>query len=320
MHAQKAQPSIPLEYFYADPLKNNFRNFLSKFHFSLSTGYGQTFYRHQFEGLGIVQENGFAPALFIPGVGTTVQYSNWFNDIQLQSPLLSPDFTVISDTASIGFSSRGFNVPLKFSVHFEFDALRIGGGLSTEYMRINEFRPINYSDDIANLDPGINGAMASRYFLMAGLSFFRYYEYNFTAELNAGIIRLGGRFDPAVVQRNPYVNLGLTIEREMSEYFRIFVRPSVEWKTFTTSIPETNVSIRHTYPSAFLNFGVLLRINELKRCFISSCHAQVDHRHGNLTVRSRMHPIYKKQNPHYGENYPRLIRYKWKNRNKLNPY
>jgi hypothetical protein len=33
-----------------------------------------------------------------------------------------------------------------------------------------------------------------------------------------------------------------------------------------------------------------------------------------------MHPFWKKQNPHYGENYPKLIKEKRKNRKKLNPY
>jgi hypothetical protein len=46
----------------------------------------------------------------------------------------------------------------------------------------------------------------------------------------------------------------------------------------------------------------------------------MNHAHGNREYRSRVHPFYKKQNPNYGENYPRLIKYKGKNKRKLNPY
>jgi hypothetical protein len=319
-YAQKDKPSIPLDYFYADPMSNNFRNLLSKLHFSLSTGYGRTFYSHQLAGFGIVQQNGFQPVAFISGTGPTTQYSNWFNDIALQTDMRTADFLVNSDTTSIGFRSRGFNIPIKFSVHVAFDRFRLGGGLSYEYMRIGEFTPTNYRNEISNFSPGINGALARRYFVMVGANLMSYYEYNLVADLNVGSINPGRNFNSGIIDKGPYFNLGLQFEREFSEYFKVFLRPSVEWKSYTITIPETTSAIRHTYPSVFVNVGATLRIAELARCRINNCHAQVDHRHGNLVVRSRMHPIYKKQNPHYGENYPRLIRYKWRNKNKLNPY
>ena len=53
---------------------------------------------------------------------------------------------------------------------------------------------------------------------------------------------------------------------------------------------------------------------------VLSRNIQINHAHGNREYRSRMHPIWKKQNPHYGENYPNLIKYKGKNKYKLNPY
>jgi len=319
-YAQKDKPSIPLEYFYADPMKNNFRELLSKLHFSFSTGYGRTVYQHQFEGFGIIQQNGFQPVTFISGTGPGTQYANWFNDISLQNPTLTPDFIVNADTAKIGFRSSGLNVPIKFSVHLEFDRFRLGGGLSYEYMGIGEFEPISYRNEIANFDPGISGAMARRFFLLAGANIISYYEYNLAADLNIGSINMGRNFNNGLIDRGAYFNLGIQLEREFSEYFKVFIRPSVEWKTYTIGIPETSSAIRHNLPAAFVNVGATLRIAELARCRINNCHAQVDHRHDNLVVRSRMHPFYKKQNPHYGENYPRLIRYKWRNKNKLNPY
>jgi hypothetical protein len=319
-YAQKDKPSIPLEYFYADPMKNNFRELLSKLNFSYSTGYGRTIYQHEFEGLGILQKSESLPVIFISSTGTSTQFSNWFNDITLQNPNLTPDYLSIENPAKIGFRSSGFNVPIKFSVHAAFDRFRLGGGLSYEYMRIGEFEPINFRNEIKNFDPGISGAMARRMFLLIGANIISYYEYNLVADLNVGSINLGRNFNNELIDKGAYFNLGLQLEREFSEYFKVFIRPSVEWKTYTIGIPETSLSIRHNLPAAFVNVGATLRIAELARCKIKNCHAQVDHRHDNLVVRSRMHPFYKKQNPHYGENYPRLIRYKWQNKNKLNPY
>jgi hypothetical protein len=70
----------------------------------------------------------------------------------------------------------------------------------------------------------------------------------------------------------------------------------------------------------FVNAGITYRVPELRRCFLKSCHGQINHAHGNREYRSRRHPIHKKQNPHYGENYPVLIKYKGKNKKKINPY
>lgn len=58
-------------------------------------------------------------------------------------------FTVSSDTADIGFRNKTFSIPLKASLHVEFDRYRIGGGYSMDYTRMGEFKPVNYGADIA---------------------------------------------------------------------------------------------------------------------------------------------------------------------------
>jgi hypothetical protein len=70
----------------------------------------------------------------------------------------------------------------------------------------------------------------------------------------------------------------------------------------------------------YLTVGFTYSLPELPRCFLKDCHAQINHAHGNKEYRSRRHPIYKKQNPGYGENDPTLIKYKGKNKRKINPY
>ena len=112
----------------------------------------------------------------------------------------------------------------------------------------------------------------------------------------------------------------MTIERELSEYLRLFVRPSYEIKSYTLSLPEGGQSIEHGMNAFYLNIGVTYSIPDLPKCFIAGCRIQRNHAHGDREYRSRVHPIYKKQNPEYGENHPDLIKYKGKNKKKMNPY
>ncbi|MFN7258430.1 MAG: hypothetical protein ACK5TU_00905, partial [Cyclobacteriaceae bacterium] len=117
-----------------------------------------------------------------------------------------------------------------------------------------------------------------------------------------------------------YYNLGVTIERDLSEYFKVFARPSFEIKSYVLPIPESGLAIDHSMNAFYINIGVTYRIPELPRCFLKDCHVQINHAHGNREYRSRRHPVYKKQNPGYGENDKTLIKYKGKNKRKLNPY
>ncbi|MEJ0054396.1 MAG: hypothetical protein WDN75_01320 [Bacteroidota bacterium] len=113
---------------------------------------------------------------------------------------------------------------------------------------------------------------------------------------------------------------GVTVERELSEYLRVFVRPSFEIKNYTLNLPEEGRSIHQNINAFYLNIGITYSIPELPKCFIADCKIQMNHAHGDREYRSRVHPIYKKQNPQYGENHPKLIKYKGRNKKKLNPY
>ncbi|MCX7636281.1 MAG: hypothetical protein N2044_00405 [Cyclobacteriaceae bacterium] len=314
--------SIPLDHFYVERQGSGiFRKMLSKLTFGLSTGYGSAAFRHQLDGWVVYQPSAGAPLLYNPA-NPSQGYTNWFNRIATAPLSVNPsDFQVNSDTAKVGFRSKSFQLPLRATVHVEFAGrYRIGGGYALEYTRVGEFRPLTYTNDIQPFSPDFSGFLMKKYFVSAGVSFYRYDNYLFSAELNIGGFSMGNKFDKAAMDKSLLIGLGFPVERELSEYFRIFIRPSYEFRNFTLNIPEESRSIRHRFNAFYLNIGATYRIPELPRCFEPKCRAQVNHAHGNREYRSRVHPIWKKQNPHYGENYPTLIRYKGKNRRKLNPY
>jgi len=314
--------SIPLDHFYVDRQQPGiFRKLLSRLTFGFSTGYGSTVFRHQLDGFALYQPSAGGPVLFNPNVPAT-GYTNWFNRITTTVPSINPtDFQVNSDTAEIGFRSKSLTIPLKATVHVEFSGrYRIGGGYSYDFVKLGDFKPLLYKSDLQNFDPGFSNFFLKKYFILFGASVYRYDNYLLTIDANVGGYSLGKNFDKSVLTKGIFFNLGPVVEREMSEYFRLFIRPSYEFKNYSLSFSEAGQSIKHRFNAFYLNIGATYRIPELRRCFLKECRIQINHAHGNREYRSRVHPVWKKQNPHYGENYPNLIKYKGKNKRKLNPY
>ena len=312
--------TFPLKNFYAK-IKKRPRSLLHNFRFGFSTGYGNTFYSHKLDGFGIYQDKSKQPSIFSAKSPTTDRYINWVNQSAPQTaPVLPGSFLVSSDSAKLGFKGNAMNIPFKGTIHYEWGGrYRVGGGYSYELMSIGSMHSISYADKISNFQPPGSTGWMSKYFGMIGVSFYRMGNYLFTGDAQIGGYNPGSNFSP-LIQKGVYVNLGVTVERELSEYLRLFVRPSYEIKSYTLTLPEVGKSITHNINAFYLNVGLSYSIPELPKCIISGCQIQMNHAHGDREYRSRVHPIYKKQNPQYGENHPNLIKYKGKNKKKLSPY
>lgn len=317
--------SAIIDRFYNQPKTHNIRHLLNRFAFSASSGYGLTYYSHKFENAGIIQKEGFQPYIFNTSSNYSndtinTVYSNWFNKVESigQFPVGNSDYIVSTDTTDIVFKSRSRGIPILLTLHYEFLRYRIGVGMSWEFHKVKEFRPKNNSSSLSPFQPAIQKEKFKRYFLYLGGRVWTYYEYSAIVDAQIGMYNLGGNFsDP----KGFYFNLGVSLNRELSEYFTVFVRPSLEYKRFETSLPESSLTVSHKMPAIFLNIGVQLKFPELPKCKISNCETQLNHTHGGgKEWRSRSHPFFKKQNPHYGENYPKFFKYKWRNRKKLSPY
>jgi len=319
-YENESDATIPLDYFYIERKGNGLRKILSKVTFGLSTGYGSTTFKHEVDGFGIIQNPDSIPKLF-ETASVSSGYSNWFNRVTPSGNTVQGGaFLVNSDTTTIGFRSKSTSIPIKATLHVEFDKYRIGGGYSIDYTTIGTFSPTRYGDQIGNFKPDFSSFWLQKYFGMIGGTVYRYYEYLLVVDANVGGYSLGSNFDKSAIKKGIFLNLGVAVEREMSEYFRVFIRPSYEIKSYKLSLPESSQSITHKFNSFYINVGATYRFPELRRCFLKTCKAQMNHAHGNREYRSRVHPIYKKQNPHYGENHPNLVKYKGKNKKKLNPY
>ncbi len=312
--------TFPLDNFYAKRKPNTVRNIFKNFSLGLSTGYGTTFFSHKLNGFGIVQPTSGQPRIF-PSGSTIPKFSNWVNSVVGDSLTIYPgDFLISSDTAKLGFKGKGINIPLKATLHYEYDRYRIGGGYSYEFMHMGQFHSISNKNDIDNFSASSPNGLMKKYFGMLGVSFFRWRDVLFTADVNVGGYKPGKNFNYGLIKKGVYVNAGVTIEKEFSEYLKGFIRPSFEIKNYKLSVPEVGQTISHSINAFYINVGFSYKLPALAKCYNKDCHVQMNHAHGDREYRSQMHPIYKKQNPMYGENNPKLIKYKGKNKKSLNPY
>ncbi len=234
------ETSFPLESFYAK-LKKRPRSILKNLKFGFSTGYGNTFINNPLEGFSIYQPPGGPPELFINGAPPTARYTNWVNDfVAGGGPVAPGSFLTSPADTDLGFKGNAWNLPFKLTVHYEFQGkYRIGGGYSYEMMSIGSLHPTKFSDQIANFQPPNASGWMSKYFGLIGFSFYRVRDYLFTADLQVGGYDPGSNFNTSLIQTGPYYNLGVTIERELSEYLRVF-----------SGLPTRSRAIPSAYPKA----------------------------------------------------------------------
>jgi len=269
-------------------------------------------------GFGIYQTPGKLPELFT--TSTAVRYTNWVNNAGIDSSAAGGNIAANPGTSGLGFKGHALNIPLAGTVHYEFNRYRIGGGYSYELMSIGTLHAATLTEKISNMTPSSATGFVRKYWGMLGVSFYRWNNYLFTGDLQVGTYKLKTNYNAAQVTPSTYINLGVTVERDLSEYLKVFVRPAYEIKSYNLAVPTSGKSIHYGINAVYVNVGFTYSIPELPRCFLKECHAQINHAHGNKEYRSRRHAIYKKQNPGYGENNPTLIKYKGKNKNKINPY
>ena len=315
--------TFPLETIYAKRKSYPVRKMLRNIKFSASIGAGNTFFRHKLDGFGIFQNTGQSPRIFPSGASLVPRFSNWVNSVAGDMLVVQPDsYLVSSDTTKLGFKGNAFNFPIHITIHYEFlGKYRIGGGFGYEAMFMGNFRPITFTDKIGSFQPASPSGIMKKYYGMAGYSFYRLQDYLFTGNLLIGGYQPGNNFAKGLIQKGMNINLGVTVERDLSEYVRLFVKPSLDFKNYTLTIPGSgDKSIKHNINAVYLQIGLTYSLPELPKCFHSECKIQMNHAHGNKEYRSRVHPFYKKQNPNYGENHPKLIKYKGKNKKRLNPF
>lgn len=314
------------------------RAFLNKFSLNANLGYGRTFYSHKINSdvLEIAPHNQFVPGADSVSVdaklvmlgeystsGGSIDYvgiTNWLNAPQPDSGNVvlypnGPGSILYADSSVIQYGGSGFNIPVNVSLHLDINRFRIGGGIMYELHNIKQLNPKGQGEQ--PYIPNFNNTFMFRYYFTAGAKVYHIMGWDYNVDLQIGKVRYGKQYDKSSLQNGIYFNLGLPFEYELSEYFWLVVRPSFDYKSYTMAIAGTNnesTSFQYNQPAFYLNFGVRMKLPEIKRCPVKSCRTQLKHVHGSREFRGQ--PFFKEQNPKIGELYPELIQEKNKRRSK----
>ncbi|MEO9873169.1 hypothetical protein [Ekhidna sp.] len=327
--------------------RNPVKVFLNNFSLTATTGFSSTNYSHKLEGVYFYQDpsSQFIFSNDIESLGSTFTgYTDWLNDPQigfqtsLENPFAIPfgnlpnpvnnpalgdqTFLINTDTVDFGFQGASRGIPITLMIHYEYEKYRIGFGYSYEVHFLRKLKPTAFVDQVRNYEPNVIRTRYSRLFGMIGYKFYQFWSYDFVAELQFGRISAGKAFNNGVISRGIYTNFGVSIENNWSEYFRVIIRPSVDFKSYTINLPD-GADVKHRYPTFSIQAGISINIPDIPRSPMKSDHVQLKHVYTNPVTGKRMEvrgqPIHKRQNPKVGENHRKLWRYKRKNKRKINP-
>lgn len=329
--------------------RNPTRVALNKFALTFTTGYGNTNYQHDLEDVYFYQDDG---RQLILGNGLEALpvrfagFSDWLNDPMASDTLLNDNFfdvpynylpnpvfndtlrqntfLVDTDTAAVNFQGIAHSIPIQFSAHYNYQDFRFGFGFNWERQTLKQLDPGTFESQIRPYQPNFKSTQFTRIFGMIGYKFYEYWDYAFVAELEVGRVTAGKQFNSELISRGIFTTIGISIEQNWSEYFRIIIKPSYELKNYNVMLPDGSATINHKQNTFFLKFGISINIPEIPRSPMKSDHVQLKHvitdpATGRL-IEVRGQPIWKKQNPKVGENHRKLWRYKNRNKRKLNPY
>lgn len=337
-----AQDNIYQQY---DIYRNPIRVFLNLFSLTATTGYGATNYKHDLSGVFFLQdENG--QYIFSnnenPLNTTFTGYANWLNSPEigvvstLENPFVVPfegisnpvfnpalvdsTFLTNTDTTSLGFEGVNHSIPIHVSLHFNLKKFRIGGGFSYEKQFSRSLEPTNYSSEVRAYEPNYNSTRFTRWYGLAGYNFYSWWWNDFVAELNVGKINSGPQFNSAAITRGLYYNIGISIENNWSEYFRVIVKPSFDIKSYDIALPDGS-SIQHKQNTFFLQVGVSLNFPDIRRSPMKNDHTQLKHVYTDPKTGRREEVrgqnIFNRQNPKIGENQRTLKRHMPSRKNRV---
>ncbi|MFY0600554.1 MAG: hypothetical protein JXR03_12860 [Cyclobacteriaceae bacterium] len=326
--------------------RSPFRVFINKFSWTLTTGYGLTNYKHDLAGYNFFQDaenqlilrndletgttfNGYGFWMSRPALGEEIVIEDLF-EVPYQyladpvnNPLLSNSrYLVDADSINLDFGTRAATIPILLSVHYNIKDFRLGLGFQYEKHFVKSLDPSVNQDIIRNYDPGFKSTRMTKWFGILGYKFYEYWDYSFVGELQVGAANSGPEIKTSAIGigQKLFLNFGLSIEHNLSEYFRVVIRPSYDFKRYTINIPD-GTDIKHNNSAWLLSAGLSINIPEIPRAKQKSDHVQLKHvvtdpSTGRL-IEVRGQPIWKKQNPKVGENHRKLWQYKWKNRRKI---
>jgi hypothetical protein len=306
---------------HKDLKPNLIRQLLSHVSGEVALGYGSTRYLQNLDNYSLYSGNNQLLLLGQDSTGQSVGIGNWLN-----KPFVTDTFSTYNATPFELNSSNEFDpngeyiiedgkrrlrgggsaIPISVKGTINWRRFRIGGGATFVLNTKAKLSLKGYPDYINSYESDFGTFFTQKYYFTAGYRYFDFWSTSYYVDLEYGSFKLSQNAFPASnVALSKYWNISLPIEKHLSKYFSLVLRPSLDLKSIQTAIP-TGESIKTKMWNVQLQAGIRVSFPLYKKCPISNCEAQKEHLHVDKQFRGQ--PLYKIQNPKVGENHRKMDR------------
>ena len=308
-------------------LVNPIRKTINRFNFNIEKSFGYFSYKNPLTDVSAIR-NPRGDLLYIVPLGeeqgTTTPinaFGNWFNDLApIGIERIDDDSDIVrADTVDLTYKNTGRINPitLRFSLsfkkfdkgHFERtkekiytddDLLRIGGGISFGSLKFeNSFSTQDADPRLRNFTLPETKLSTTRIFGSLSYNVYTLGDYSIHADVLGGVWKIkASQANNDLINYDPFFNIGVMFQRKFSKYFKVYIRPSFEMRSYT--IANDQISTQHKFSVFSIDLGVLLKYPIYPRNKYKADQVQLEHIFEGKIYRGR--PFYMKQNPRYGQN------------------
>lgn len=302
------------------------RKFLNGFNFHVQKGFGLYNYQSSLSEVAVIRHLD-TDALYLlsttgEGNGTTVikAYENWFSNLtgpQLYN--INPANQMLrTDTVDFTYRNRGNINPWTFRLDYSFkkvdkehqqrtgekryldqDQLRVGVGFSfgsfkwRDNVHQQEVDPMlgNYQIPTARISSTkMFGSISYHVYQIGGTDIF--------ADVYGGVWNSKTQdINETFVTYDPFFNVGIMFQTTWSKYFKGYIRPSFEMRSYT--LADDLISVPHQFNVFSIDIGLILKYPTYPRNKFKADMVQMEHVFNGKIYRGR--PFYRKQNPRTGQ-------------------
>lgn len=307
-------------------LINPVRKFLNGFNLHVAKSYGYFDYKSELTDVTVLRDPTNQQLYIVPlGEEASVTppinaYSNWFTDLTpLEINRIDDDSQVLrTDTVSLIYTNYGRVNPWNFRLDYSFkkvdkahqqrtgekryldeDQFRIGAGISFGAFKFKQSAHQQSADPILRSYALQKTKISStKMFGSASYNLYSLGDLSILADVYGGVWKSKTEdINSEYVTYDPFFNIGIMFQTTWSKYFKGYIRPSFEMRSYTMA--NELVSVQHKFNVFSIDLGLILKYPTYPRNKYSAHMVQMEHVFNGKMYRGR--PFYQKQNPRTGQ-------------------
>lgn len=308
-------------------LVNPIRKNLNRFNFSIEKGVGYFSYQNPMTDVSVIRDPTTSQLYIVPlgeeqGLTTPINaFSNWFNDLTpIGIERIDDDSHIVrTDTTSFIYKNNGRINPLTFrfslslkkldrghykrtkeKIYLDDDMIRIGGGIGFGALNFrNPASTQSVSNELRSFTLPTTKLSTTKLFASLSYNFYTLGDYSIHADVLGGVWKVKAKqVNKEVINYDPFFNIGVMFQMKFSKYFKGYIRPSFEMRSYTVS--NELVNIQHKFSVFSIDLGLLFKYPIYPRNKYKADQVQMEHIFNSKIYRGR--PFYRKQNPRFGQN------------------